>query len=796
MRNEETTAWKWAETQVLGKRAPHDAEGGELDIRYEFHPNSGLDPENHSLEDYFRLENSRQRLPSTTEQPWLPFRTRLQAPTHHTSLTRLDFEVSEFAQENMLNRAATNKLLSLIHQCGANLEKFTIQNWEDMNKQWDAASKKCTDFETYKVEVPYKNTLVLFKMHARPLWNWALDLVQDPCLAKCFVWDAVKMYRHNGKSFVRFWNEPWTADAFWELQSKLPKDISAKLFPLYIYADKSKLLSFGTQKAHPIIVRVLNVIIGIRNSSEWGGGQVVGELPIIDDNTAESDKTGYVNFKHAMWHAAFYKLLESIASISKTGVWTTCGDGEKRWLFPCIVILSADYEEADEQSDLSIEAVEKARQGTVEAGEDLLKDLGLRKIDNVFWKIANSDPHRAISFNRLHSHHSGLWGDHLFTQLKLHLKELGDRQSAKLDQQFDALPRWRGLTHFKTVTNISFNDGSKHEDVAKMMIFAAHNILTAETDKIGVLFLGCIRSYLELDIYAGLELHTADTIAAGRRQLKKFDQSLKKYRDACEGTELADKNWDFPKSHLHQHLFDDIERKGVTRNYNTKISEPMHRPLRDAYHNQTNFKNVQPQLGDLDQLLDYDEDPDHLPPTDLEEVGNVIVGSKLPAISFLALEAKMKKDTAFTKFRIRFAEFLNVFLPAFGYPLPGGKRVVLVASEQIIPYQFLKVFFKSLENWLDDVDFLRCNPSFHTHPFALVQALDVGIPQRYTKDRLLSLYRVRQREREKCEFISVHSIIRGALLVPDFEIKGDHLVVDIVDADMYFRIKAMYGERE
>ncbi|KAJ7351162.1 hypothetical protein DFH08DRAFT_992342, partial [Mycena albidolilacea] len=810
------------------------------DIRYEFHPHSGLDPEHCSFEDYLTLESSRRRLPSTDEQPWRPFRTRL------------DFEVSEFAQENMLNRAATNKLLSLIRRCGTNLEEFTIRNWEDMNKQWDAASKKCTDFETYKVEVPYKNTLVPFKMHARPLWNWALDLIQDPRLAKCF---------------------PWTADAFWELQSTLPKNISAKLFPLYIYADKSKLSSFGTQKAHPIVIRVLNIIVGIRNSSEWGGGQVVGELPIIDDDTAESGKTGYVNFKHAMWHAAFYKLLESIASISKTGVWTTCGDGEKRWLFPCIVILSADYEEAaimtlirgvmgnnpcpvclikiDEQADLSIvkdlrtaagsqEAVKKAREGTVEAGEDLLKDLGLRKIDNVFWNIANSDPHRAISFDRLHSHHSGLWGDHLFTQLKVHFKELGDRQSAKVDQQFDALPRWRGLNHFKTVTNISFNDGSKHEDIAKMMIFAAHNILTAETDKIGVLLLACIRSYLELDMYAGLELHTADTIADGRRQLQKFDQLLKKYRDACEGTDFADKNWNFPKAHLHQHLFNDIERKGVTRNYNTKISEPMHRPLRDAYHNQTNFKNVQPQilrsvhrrmvgkyireqLGDLDQFLD-EEDPENLPPTDLEAVGNVVVGSKLPAISFLVLEAEMKTDTAFTKFRIRFAEFLNVFLPAFGYPLPRGKRVALVAGEEIIPYQFLKVFFKSLENWLDDVDFLRCNPCFHglarydaalvktmqgnifvrlvyvftfeidgrRHPFALVQALDVGIPQRYTKDRVLSLYRVRQREREKCEFISVHSIIRGALLVPDFEIQGDHLVVDIVDADMYFRIKMMY----
>jgi hypothetical protein len=59
----------------------------------------------------------------------------------------------------------------------------------------------------------------------------------------------------------------------------------------------------------------------------------------------------------------------------------------------------------------------------------------------------------------------------------------------------------------------------------------------------------------------------------------------------------------------------------------------------------------------------------------------------------------------------------------------------------------------------------------------------------YTKDQVLNLYCVHQ-----CEFISVHSIIRSALLVPNFESKGDHLVVDIVDADMYFRIKAMYGD--
>jgi hypothetical protein len=93
-------------------------------------------------------------------------------------------------------------------------------------------------------------------------------------------------------------------------------------------------------------------------------------------------------------------------------------------------------------------------------------------------------------------------------------------------------------------------------------------------------------------------------------------------------------------------------------------------------------KYIREQLGDLDQFLD-EEDPENLPPTDLEAVGNVVVGSKLPATSFLVLEAEMKTDTAFTKFRIRFAEFLNVFLPAYGYPLPRGKRVALVAGEEV-----------------------------------------------------------------------------------------------------------------
>ncbi|KAK6972064.1 hypothetical protein R3P38DRAFT_3336149 [Favolaschia claudopus] len=245
----------------------------------------------------------------------------------------------------MLNRAATNKLITLIRRCAANMEDLTIVHSADIDKQWDAAAKKCTDCRTRLTLVC--TTTVKFDMYARPLWNWAVDLIKDPSLSHCFVWDSVRMFRHNGTTFIRFWNEPWTADALWKIQvclssispaSKLPDNPDAKPCPFILYADKSKLSSFGTQKAYPIIARLANVVVGIRNSDEWGGGQVVGELPVVQEDSAESGKTKYP--------ASFYKLLEYVARHFKTEIWTLCGDGKGRWLFPVILILAADYEEA------------------------------------------------------------------------------------------------------------------------------------------------------------------------------------------------------------------------------------------------------------------------------------------------------------------------------------------------------------------------------------------------------------------------------------------------------------------
>ncbi|KAJ7088189.1 hypothetical protein C8R44DRAFT_836122 [Mycena epipterygia] len=823
-----------------GQQAQSPVQEKAIEIKREFHPHSKLPTKLQSLTDYM-ASNMAERPVPTDPEPWRPFRSQL------------DFEVAEFCTDNMLNRESSETLISLIRRCTSNPDDFTLINQHELDELWELASHKCTAFEPGVITIRYKNEDKNFDTYTRPLWDWALSLIQDPRLAPYFVWDAEKAYKFNGEKYVRFYHEPWTADAFWAAQSAFPNSPDAKPLLYFVYADKSKLSSFGTQKGYAVVSRVGNIPVPIRNSTCFGGGQVVGHQPV-----------------NIVWHAAMYKLLESLVLPSKVGNWTSCGDGITRWLWPGILILAADYEEAcvmtlirglqalypcpicfvpwNEQSDLSTEhplrtgaesqhILRDARaKRTVAEREKILQDHGLRNVDNVFWKMNGSDPHEAISYDPLHADDGGFWGDHLFGQLKARVEELGRPAIVKIDAQMAAFPRWRNLNHFETVMHTSFNDGSKHEDIAKMMLFVVHNVLV---DEAGILLLQAIRSYLEFRTSFAAEVHTSETIAEGSREVDTLNSVMKKYIAACEGTDHGEKKWNFPKFHARRHAFDDIKKKGASRNFGTKTSESMHGAIRNTYHRLTNFKDVTPQLVKHDhrrtvatfireQIDALNEDPDDLgeSPSDLETsaLSNVDIGSKLKPVSFSALEQEMSEDLAFARFRVKFGDFISDFLPAFGYTLPNGTRLRFDNTDMIVPFQFLKVHYESMSAWTSTADYLRCNPKFHghprydcvlvktaqqpifarlvylfsctvekkSHPFALIQPLDAPGGNLRRKDNLLRFHRVHAKPRKSSEFISVHSIIRGAVLVPDFDKPGEFIVFDVLDTDMSRRLKSLY----
>ncbi|KAK0505522.1 hypothetical protein EDD18DRAFT_1098869 [Armillaria luteobubalina] len=385
---------------------------------------------------------------------------------------------------------------------------------------------------------------------------------------------------------MRIFDEPWTGNVVWEVQSSLPP--GGKPLAYILYADKTWLSSFGTAKGYPVIAHIANLPDTIWNGKGWGDGTVVGWLPVVEDDPKHKGKPSWVNFKQIVWHESFRKIIESIEDYSYAGyAFKLPHSGHVIVIYPFILILCADYEEHcmmtlihginsaypcpvclvpnAKLQDISEELYDHAE----DEGEDILDDVSLRNVENVFWGIANSDPYKAVSWDRLHAYHLGVFR-HLLNRLLEHIENIPGAEKH----------------HAKVVI-----------DEMYQLLFAAHSVLSKAANPNAYLLLKVIRSYLELDMYASMDVHTEKSIEEGRQLLQVFEATLKAYTEVTDDQNFKNlTSWSIPKVHTQQHLFDDIIAKGATKNYNTKVNESMHGPLKKTYQTQTNFKNVSEQI--------------------------------------------------------------------------------------------------------------------------------------------------------------------------------------------------------
>ena len=68
------------------------------------------------------------------------------------------------------------------------------------------------------VSVQYEDQVLEYDVWLRPLWEWCQELMQDSQLIREFNWHALRYYQFNGNRFIRFIDEPWTADLWWHIQ--------------------------------------------------------------------------------------------------------------------------------------------------------------------------------------------------------------------------------------------------------------------------------------------------------------------------------------------------------------------------------------------------------------------------------------------------------------------------------------------------------------------------------------------------------------------------------------------------
>ncbi|KAI9441949.1 hypothetical protein BJY52DRAFT_1195036 [Lactarius psammicola] len=612
------------------------------EIRMEYHPHSGRPTKTCCVDDpSYASRPSTYQPPS---KPWLPF-----------FKTREDYMLSEVILEGSLSNDLSKRLIKIFTLC----------------RTGEHASEKLTPFELSRVSVSYKAQQSEFDVHHRALWDWAMDLVHSPQLAPHFHWDAEKTFRCNGESSIRIFNEPWSADVFWDAQAQ-----------------------------------------GLAHARDR---------------------------------------------------------------------------------------------------EALLSSCGLRDVNNVFWHLQNTDPHRALSFDRLHSNNSGLFGHHLWDVFKKQITDPG--LQAKVDAQFYDVPRWSGLNHFQEVMNISFTDGTKYEDISKILIFTTHNLIPrTQRNKAGWLLLRVLRSFTIIDLYLSFEEHTQLTITDGRREVMEFGRLMQEYIDATDLTALAEgespKNWNFPKMHALVHSFDDIEAKGASCNYNTKPNEKLHGPLKTSLldlvpppsplssgalagsilrieHASFVSALIRSQVDEINKIAseavaDEDTAPIHdqemLSTTTPSVVQAPEVRSKVFIDGHIALRSQQRPEA------------LSSFGDAFHHQLSTWLTGELVALDVQSPHALFSptdhVVYESKVDQKQYIDLLYCSPRFHgserrdcvvvhtmngpifarllliftasvtnnLYSICMVQPLDLPIGPPRVKDAKLRLHRIRARQ-DKVELI-------------------------------------------
>ncbi|KAG1879905.1 hypothetical protein F4604DRAFT_1880040 [Suillus subluteus] len=651
------------------------------DIHTKFHQHARIQTRIEAFSDFMRHHHYKP--PCLECQPWLPFRCQL------------DFKIAELAHEAALTHEQTTRLIQLVQR--SRTEDFTLKNYADVWNTWEVVSHHLTAFESDTIMVLLDGTDLEYMVYFRPLWDWVVDILRHPVISPHYV--------------------------FWECQSQIPPD--AKPLAFILYADKSKLSSFGRKKGYPVIACLVNLPVTIRNGNRMGGGWVVGWLPLVKDDPKYKGTQQFANFKAAVWHASIKKVLACGMSLTR-GVMSN---------FPCPVCLIPEDElssvmphtytlhTSQATNALLTEARAECRKGQWEA---ILKSQSICDVINAFHDMNSKTT-------------DGLFGDHMWPELQLLIGLLGLDIAVKIDKNFDGLPHWRNLNHFDAVMAITFTDGSKYEDIFKLITFVAHN--------------------LKVDLYAALEVHTTTMIAAGQEALQNFSELMNS--QAIQ----PDKNWSFPKNHLAAHLFDNIEAKGATHNYNTKLNKKCHGPLKDSYEQWTNFKNVAPQVylrADHWSLVSefirgrmaVDEDDQD---TNIPSSFHIKLGSKQPQMSLEAIKEQYIDNPSF---RCRRSH----------------------------------VNYESLVDFHQTTDYLHCSPSFHNLPrydsgvfFARLIFLFTCIINDTSylialKDEHLNFWRVRSQPRETTR----------VALAPDPSTAGDFLVMDTVDSDIFLRMKHMH----
>ncbi|KAI9057363.1 hypothetical protein FKP32DRAFT_1584219 [Trametes sanguinea] len=378
------------------------------------------------------------------------------------------------------------------------------------------------------------------ELWSRNIIDCVKELLGNSSFADSLVYAPQRQYvDEEGRN--RLYDNMWTADWWWDVQTKMPS--GATVAPVILASDKTTLSRMSGDK------------------SAWPG--------------------------YRLFHLCMKKLLEPLIAAGRDGVLMTCADGQVRRVYPLLAAYIADHPEQclvaacqenfcpkcpvapDERGEPVFSCLkdpERVMAALKEAAQgdkpDEFVEWGLRALEPFWDNLPHADIFSALTPDLLHQLHKGVFKDHLVSWAT---KAIEDSGNEEVDRRFKAMLKHSDLRHFKNgISLVSQWTGTEYRNMQKVFL----GVIAGAADERVV---RAVRAILDFIFLAHFEAHTDDSLEALHQSWQDFHEHKAVF------VELGIReHFNFPKGHSMEHYELSIRSLGTADGYSTEHPERLH----------------------------------------------------------------------------------------------------------------------------------------------------------------------------------------------------------------------------
>ncbi|OCH87280.1 hypothetical protein OBBRIDRAFT_691715, partial [Obba rivulosa] len=457
------------------------------------------------------FERLKQKKDEKNEPPWAPFESQD------------EWRLAQWLLSSGLTQKAIDDFLKLhITQDRMRLSfhnKYTFfQKVDQLPRatEWECEKLDAVGDQLDENGNPRTETLELWKRN--PI-ECIQELSSNPAFYEHMRYAPERLYGDPmGKE--RLYENMWTGDWWWEMQTKLPPGTT--IAPIILASDKTNLSRFsGDKSAWPVYLSIGNISKDIRRKPSAHATILIGYLPVSKLKCFSKATRAVEGYR--LFHRCMRSLLDPLISAGRDGVEMICADGFIRRVYPILAAYIADHPEQclvaccqknfcpkcfvarNDRGEARTwpmrnpqdirDVLEAAAQG---AKPVKFKEWGLCAV-SPFWKdLPHCDIFSALTPDILHQLHKGVFKDHVVNWSTACVSG----GEVEVDRRFRMMPRHASLRHFKKgISLVTQWTGTEFKNMEKVFLGA----LAGSAEKDVIL---AVRAVLDFIYYAHFEIHS------------------------------------------------------------------------------------------------------------------------------------------------------------------------------------------------------------------------------------------------------------------------------------------------